>query len=189
MLVKEIVPGRRAVFLDRDGVINEDRDDYVKSLSEFEFLPGTRAALRELSGAPFLIVIVTNQPALHRGLMTYSALAEIHDHLLSTVKADGGRIDAVYYCPHTSGENCGCRKPRPGLFLQAAQDLGIDPNNNYCVGDKLSDLEAGQSVGCQGIWVQPAGIEGQAGGSEHGYRVVADLREAVGWILSQESAR
>ena len=176
--------GLQAVFLDRDGVINENRDEYVKSWEEFVFLPGAIQALKRLAQGPFSIVVVTNQTAVHRGLVSLNRLGEIHRRMVRQIEAVGGRIDAVYYCPHGPEENCDCRKPKPGLLLRAAKDLGIDLDQSYCVGDKLTDLLAGSAVGCRGILVLTGEGKKQEERLLTGYRVTRDLQEAVEFILA-----
>jgi histidinol-phosphate phosphatase family protein len=137
---------RGAVFLDRDGVINVDRRDYVKSWAEFKFLPRVFEALRLLKRNNLRVVVVTNQSAVHRGLMSISALREIHDKMLRAIEKRGGRIEAIYFCPHRPDEKCNCRKPKPGMVLKAKKDLKIDLSRSYLVGDSRKDVELAQSV-------------------------------------------
>ncbi len=180
----------RAVFLDRDGVICENRPDHVKSWSEFRFLPGALLALRRLAATPFRIVVVTNQAIVHRGTVPASAVEEIHERMARTVRRFGGRLDAIYCCPHRPEEGCPCRKPKPGLLLQAAWDLGIQLEGSYLIGDALSDVEAALAVGCQPILVRTGRGAAQA---EQVIRchpripVFADLLEAVMWIVHREA--
>jgi D-glycero-D-manno-heptose 1,7-bisphosphate phosphatase len=144
---------RRAVFLDRDGVINENWPGYVKSWEEMEFLPGALEALRALAQSDFLIVVTTNQSAIGRGLMPPQAVDRIHRLLRETVEGHGGRLDAIYVCPHAPEDGCQCRKPAPGLLLAAAADLGLSLARSYLVGDALSDIQAAQAVSATGILV------------------------------------
>lgn len=180
--------GRRAVFLDRDGVINENRPDYVKAWGEFAFLPGSLTALALLARSPLAIVVVTNQSAVARGTLRPAVLEDIHRRLLAEVAAAGGRIDGVYVCPHAPGEQCGCRKPESGLYLQAAEALGLDLRQSICIGDKLSDLAAGAAVGCRGILVLTGEGRRQTLPSEPAFGVANDLGEAVGLILVELAA-
>ena len=143
----------RAIFLDRDGVINANRPDYVKNLDEFVLLPNTLQALRLLVRLPLLVVVVTNQSAVGRGLMCDREVEAIHDHLIDVVVRSGGRIDDVLYCPHRPEEGCSCRKPRPGLLLQAADKYGIDLTRSYMVGDAVTDVEAALVVGVRPVLV------------------------------------
>jgi D-glycero-D-manno-heptose 1,7-bisphosphate phosphatase len=172
-----------AVFLDRDGVINRDRSDYVKSWDEFEFLPGVLEAFRLLAPSPHRVVVVSNQSAVGRGLVSRSTVDKIHASMTEAIRRSGGRIDAVYYCPHRPDENCLCRKPRPGLLLQAAGELGIDLSASWLIGDDLRDLESAEAVGIRPILVRtghgkdlPGSVLTQA---THGFDVFEDLLEAV----------
>ncbi|RME46539.1 MAG: HAD family hydrolase [Caldilineae bacterium] len=142
-----------AIFLDRDGVICENRPDYVKSWAEFRFLPGVREGLALLNRLGLPIVVVSNQSAVNRGLTTVAAVDDIHRRMLDAVRAAEGRIDRVFYCPHRPDEACSCRKPRPGMLLQAARELNLDLSRSYLVGDAATDLLAGHSVGCQTMLV------------------------------------
>ncbi len=145
---------KRAIFLDRDGVINRDRADYVTSWNKFEFLPGVLDALYLLSQMPFLIVVVTNQSAIGRGLVSQAMVEKIHQRMRIAIEQAGGRIDAVYYCPHLPEANCNCRKPKPGMLLRAAVDLDIDLSQSWLIGDSLRDIQASVAVGVQPILVR-----------------------------------
>ena len=144
----------RTVFLDRDGIINRLREnDYVKSWSEFEFLPDAKAALRRLSNAGYRVIVVTNQRGVARGYLTETDLEAIHRRMVGEAEEAGGRIAAVYYCPHEIGE-CECRKPKIGLFLEAQRDFDdIDFSTSTVIGDSASDMEAGLRLGCTVIFV------------------------------------
>jgi D-glycero-D-manno-heptose 1,7-bisphosphate phosphatase len=137
---------RGAVFLDRDGVINVDRRDYVKSWAEFKFLPQVFEALKVLRKNNLRVVVVSNQSAIGRGLMSMSTLREIHKKMLRAIEKRGGRIEAIYFCPHRPDEKCNCRKPKPGLVLRAKRDLKIDLSRSYLVGDSRKDVELARSV-------------------------------------------
>jgi D-glycero-D-manno-heptose 1,7-bisphosphate phosphatase len=143
----------RAVFLDRDGVICENRPDHVKTWDEFQFLPGAKNSLAALSRLGLAVVVVTNQAAIGRGIVPVSTVDEIHRRMMAEVAAFGGRIDRIMYCPHRPDENCGCRKPKAGMLLQAANEMGIDLSRSYMIGDATSDLLAGQRVGCRTFMV------------------------------------
>ena len=145
---------KAAVFLDRDGVINRDRPDYVKSWEEFEFLPGVQDAFRVLALGPRQIVVVSNQSCIGRGLVSRETVDEIHARMTEAVRRSGGRIDAVYYCPHRPDEDCPCRKPRPGLILKAALELDIDLAASWMVGDDLKDLETAKAAGVRPVLVR-----------------------------------
>lgn len=177
-----------AVLLDRDGVINENRSDYVKSWDEFSFVEGALSALRDLATSPFEIVVVTNQSAIGRNLVGRDVVEDINRRMVEQVARAGGRIDRVYYCPHRPDENCACRKPRPGLLLQAYQDMGFDLSRSFVVGDSIEDVRAADAAGCTPILVQTGlGIlsaqELDRSGVERPL-VVQDLRAAVAYILN-----
>ncbi len=138
-----------AVFLDRDGVICRERDDYVRSIEEFEFLPGTLDAIKILTDLELPIVIVTNQSLVGRGIISDAELRKIHRHMVSVISGHGGEITGVLYCPHRPTDGCSCRKPKPGLFNEAARRFGIVVRGSWFIGDKLTDEEAGKSVGCR----------------------------------------
>jgi len=143
----------RAIFLDRDGVICENRSDHVKSWQEFEFLPEAKRSLAALSQLNLPIVVVTNQAIVNRGLASASAVEDIHRRMVAEITAIGGRIDRIIYCPHRPEDKCACRKPEPGMLLQAAQEMGIDLANSYFVGDAATDMMAARKVGCQSFLV------------------------------------
>lgn len=180
----------RAVFIDRDGVICRNRDDHVKSWDEFVFLPGALDALVQLACLDLHIVVVTNQAAINRHIVTAEVVEDIHTHMVREVQAAGGRIDRVMYCPHRPDERCGCRKPEPGMLLQAAEELDIDLSASYLIGDAKTDMQAGQSVGCHCYLV----LTGR--GREHlihcwldgeqDFQVVPDLGAAASAILVRE---
>ena len=139
----------RAIFLDRDGVIIENRSDYVRSWSEVEILPGVIQALAPLP--EYKVVMVTNQSAVGRGLMTIDTADEINSRLVEHIRKHRGQIDAVYMCPHAPDADCHCRKPNPGMLLQAAQDLSLDLSHSWMIGDAWSDLQAGTAAGVRHI--------------------------------------
>ena len=151
---------RPAVFLDRDGVINRRLPgDYVRSWGQFLFLPGARAGLRLLREAGHVLVVITNQRGIGRGLMSEEDLAEIHRRMqIELVRANAG-VDAILHCPHDQGEGCRCRKPGPGMIEQALERFEIDPSRSWVVGDSLTDLESGWAVGIRGILVKPRGVQ------------------------------
>ena len=141
----------KVVFLDRDGVINEKRKDYVKNLDEFIILNGVSKAIKLLKEKNFLVIIITNQSAINRKLLTENQLNEIHNYLQENLKKDNTNYDAIYYCPHKPEENCNCRKPKPGLLLRAAKEHNIDMKNSFLIGDSMTDMEAADAAGCKGI--------------------------------------
>jgi len=149
---------RPAVFVDRDGVINRRLPgDYVSAWEQFHFLPGARAGLRALREAGYLLVVITNQRGIGRGLMSEADLAEVHRRMqVELIGADAG-VDAILHCPHDLSAGCDCRKPKPGMIVRALERFAIDVSRSWVVGDSLSDLQAGQAMGIRGILVVPPG--------------------------------
>ena len=141
----------KTVFVDRDGVINQERSDYVKSISELEIYPNVAKNIKLLKDAGFLVIVITNQSAVNRGIITHEIVNQIHDSIQDHLKKYGTFLDGFYYCPHTPNENCNCRKPKPGLLQQAILELNIDLNSSWMIGDSDSDIEAADSVGCKAI--------------------------------------
>ena len=141
------------IFLDRDGVINENRADYVKSWHEFCFLAGSREAIARLSQAGHRIIICTNQAAVARGHISIETVEDIHRRMVESIAEFGGMIEKVYYCPHGKDENCACRKPRPGMLLRARDELGVDLNDAVFIGDSMTDVQAGLAAGVDSILV------------------------------------
>lgn len=175
-----------AVLLDRDGVINQERADYVKSWLEFQFLPGVLSALSRLATLPIPIVVITNQSAIGRGLIAPETVTTIHAQLSKAVATAGGRLDGFFICPHHPATGCACRKPKPGLLLQAAQHFGFKLAQAVFIGDAVTDFEAAQAAGCQAILVR----SGRQGATLDAYftgasapPIVADLAAAVELLL------
>lgn len=177
---------RPAIFLDRDGVINQNRSDYVKSWAEFDFLPGVLEALRCLTQLGWPIIVVSNQSAIGRGLLTPPAVDEIHERMVDAIRRAGGRVDAVLYCPHHPDARCLCRKPQPGLLWEAQARFHLDLARSFLVGDAESDMLAALAVGSRPILVKSGrGMEQLARLGHHILRyvhVVNDLMEAADWI-------
>ena len=141
----------KTVFVDRDGVINQERSDYVKSISELEIYPNVAKNIKLLKDAGFLVIVITNQSAVNRGIVTHEMINQIHNSIQDHLKKYGTFLDGFYYCPHTPNENCNCRKPKPGLLQQAILELNIDLNSSWMIGDSDSDIEAADSIGCKAI--------------------------------------
>jgi len=139
----------KLVILDRDGTINADSDDFVKTADEWLPLPGALEAIAKLNHAGWHVVVVSNQSGLGRGLFDVASLNAMHAKMHKLLAAHGGRIDAVFYCPHSPDEACNCRKPLAGLFEQIGERYGIDLKGMPCVGDSLRDVQAGALVGCE----------------------------------------
>lgn len=186
-------PMSTVVFLDRDGVINVNRDDYVKSWREFVFLPGALAALATLHRANARVFVITNQAAIARRLVSRSDVDDMHARMIQEIGRHGGHVEAVLYCPHRPEEGCDCRKPQTGLLYRAAREFRLNLQNAYSVGDAMSDIMAGQAAGCRcALVLTGRGREelkslGDAGVS--GFQVVRDIEEAVEWVLDQEQRR
>jgi len=148
------MPLRAALFLDRDGTLIED-PGYLADPAGVRLLPGVVDALRQLRAAGWLLVVVSNQSGVARGLISPEAAQAVHDRFITLFADQGVSFDAVLYCPHGPQDGCPCRKPQPGLLLQAAQQLPIDLARSWMVGDKPSDIEAGHRVGCTGLLLAP----------------------------------
>ncbi|HEX2907701.1 MAG TPA: D-glycero-beta-D-manno-heptose 1,7-bisphosphate 7-phosphatase [Phototrophicaceae bacterium] len=142
-----------AIFLDRDGVINQNRIDHVKSWDEFEFVPGALESIRALTETGLPIFVVTNQAVINRGMVSIETLDGIHNRMQAEVRRAGGCITKVYHCPHDNHEACTCRKPEPGMLQHAAQEFNIDLRQSYMVGDAWTDVAAGVAVGARSILV------------------------------------
>ena len=142
------------VILDRDGVINHDSDDYIKSPDEWQPLPGSLEAIARLCRADYTVVVATNQAGVGRGLFSQEMLIRIHRKMASSIRDKGGRLDSVFFCPHSPAEQCGCRKPKPGMLLEISDRLGIGLSGVPVVGDSLRDLEAAEAAGATPVLVK-----------------------------------
>lgn len=138
-----------AIFLDRDGVIIENRAEYVRRWEDVTFIPQALTALKALSHAHYKIIIVTNQSAVGRGIVSQAEVEQISERIVEVIKRNGGHVDGIFACYHAPAANCDCRKPRPGLLLQAAAALSVDLPRSIMVGDAISDLLAGQNAGVE----------------------------------------
>ncbi len=142
-----------AVFFDRDDTLVKDVGHCTRP-EDISVLPGAADATRKLKDAGYLIVLVTNQSVIGRGLATHEGLREIHDRMITELERESGVIDAIYYCPHLPRDECSCRKPEPGLVLQAVAEHGIDIGASFFIGDKQSDVDAAIAAGCTPILIQ-----------------------------------
>jgi len=181
---------RAVVFLDRDGVINRNRDgDYVRTPDDFEFLPGALEGLARLKQAGCTVIVVSNQAGVGRGLVSLEDLERIDEKMLQGISAHGGEVSLICYCTHRKDEGCLCRKPQTGLLTKASQDLGVPLRGSYFVGDAESDVLAGFRAGCKTILV----LTGRTDASEiESWErkpdfVAEDLPAAVEWILAQNA--
>ena len=175
------------IFLDRDGVINENREDYVKSWQEFRFLAGSREAIAKLTQAGHRIIVCTNQAAIARGHVSIETVEDINRRMIAGIAEYGGAIEKVYYCPHAKDENCMCRKPRPGMLLRARDELGIDLSDAVFIGDSMTDVRAGLAAGARSMLVLTGlGIE-QFRNHHHEadgpFRITMNLKHATEVIL------
>ncbi|GAC1380000.1 MAG: hypothetical protein NVS4B7_14340 [Ktedonobacteraceae bacterium] len=146
------------IFLDRDGVINENRADYVKSWQEFRFLTGSREAIAKLTQAGHRVVVCTNQAGIARGHVSIETVEDIHCRMIAGIAEFGGTIEKVYYCPHGKDENCNCRKPRPGMLLRACDELGVDLNDAVFIGDSMTDMRASFAAGVRSAMLVLTGL-------------------------------
>ncbi len=146
--------GAGLVMIDRDGVINEDSGDFIKSVAEWRPIRGSLEAIAALHRAGWRVAVVTNQSGIGRGLYDEATLAKIHDHMRERVRDAGGELAGVYYCPHLPEDDCACRKPRPGMFRVLERELGVSVRGAPYIGDRISDVEAAEGVGARPILVR-----------------------------------
>lgn len=144
----------KLIILDRDGVINFDSDQYIKSPDEWKAIPGSLDAIARLTQLNYHVVVATNQSGVGRGLFDMDTLNAIHDKMIKAVSQAGGRIEAVFFCPHTNDDKCNCRKPKPGMYEDIATRFNTSLDGVVVVGDSLRDLTAAAAVGAQPILVQ-----------------------------------
>jgi D-glycero-D-manno-heptose 1,7-bisphosphate phosphatase len=182
----------KVVFLDRDGVINRDSPTYIKSWAEFDFLPGSREALRRLTAAGFTLIILSNQSAVNRGMLSLETLLDMHRSLKAEVATAGGHITDIFFCPHRPEEGCACRKPLPGLLRQACRKHRLDPSQSIMIGDSVKDIECAHNAGCKQALLVKTG-NGLSAAATLELRsipvayVAEDLRDAADWILMRIS--
>lgn len=175
----------KLIILDRDGVINQDSDSFVKNPDEWIALPGSLHAIARLAQAGWRVVVATNQSGLARGLFDMDTLTAIHTKMRRELAAAGGSIDAVFMCPHGPDDNCSCRKPKPGMFEQIGHRYDVDLAGVPAVGDSLRDLQASSSVGCS-PWLVLTGNGKKTlakGGLPDNTRVCDDLSAVVDTLL------
>ncbi len=180
---------KRYVFLDRDGVINKDSPDYVKSWAEFEFLPGSLDAIRLLTEKNYQVVIITNQSIINRKMASLDDLEFIHAMMKKAVKDGGGEIKDIFFCPHKPEDGCSCRKPEPGLILEALKKYGIDAKDSVMIGDSAKDIECARRAGCRyAILVKTGNYEQAVSLLEekkiYPDHITRDLYEAAVWIIA-----
>jgi len=142
---------KKVIFLDRDGVINKERRDYVKNISELEIFSDIVNPLKKLKNNGFLLIVITNQSAINRGIITLEKVDEIHQYIQDYLKKFNIKLDAFLICPHRPDENCLCRKPKSGLLLKAINEFDIDIKKSWLIGDNDSDIEAANNIGCKSL--------------------------------------
>ena len=175
-----------AIFLDRDGVIIENRPNYVRHWSDVVFYPQALAALEKYAGLSCKFIIITNQSAVGRGIISLEHTWHIQRQLEAHIRQAGGRVDASYMCPHAPDDECNCRKPKPGLLLQAAEELAIDLSRSVIIGDSLGDVQAGAEAGLQHRILLQTGRGkshrqlAEVAGLE--FKVFPALMEALDWL-------
>ena len=176
-----------ALFLDRDGVIIENKSNYVRSVDDITFYAQALQALKQLKHSDLKIFLVTNQSAVGRGIISLSTAAEINHHVLEIIQKNDGRIDEVFMCPHAPKENCQCRKPRPGMILEAAEKYCLDLTRSILIGDALSDLGAGKAAGINTLILLLTGRGQQQlslpeSEKYRPFKVLPNLLSAVGYL-------
>ncbi len=177
------------IFLDRDGVINRDSPDYVKSWSEFEFIPGSLDAIKILAEYNYSVVVITNQSIINRKMASLDDLEFTHAMMKKAVRESGGEIKEIFFCPHKPEDGCKCRKPEPGLILEAQKKYGIDLKNSVMVGDSAKDIECARRAGCRFAVLVKTGNYQQAVSVLEEKKIypdyiARDLYEAAGWIIA-----
>lgn len=176
----------KAIILDRDGVINYDSHDYIKSPDEWMPIPGSLEAIARLNQAGYSVFVATNQSGVARKLYNRSTLALIHDRMLMALAEQGGKIEAIFYCPHHPDEDCVCRKPKPGLLQKIALNFNCSLHKTWMIGDTWRDFEAAQSAGCKAMLVK-TGLISDLSEHEGVVPIFANLAEAVEAILETPS--
>ena len=172
------------VIIDRDGVINEDSDEYIKTVAEWQPIAGSLEAIAALTQAGVRVAVVTNQSGVARGLLDEDTLRAIHGHMIAAVRASGGELAGIYYCPHLPGAGCECRKPGPGLFRALERELKLAVRGAPYIGDKVSDLNAADALGAVPIFMRTGkGRAAEAAAIARGVAVFDDLWGAAQALL------
>ena len=182
------MPPELFIVMDRDGVVNEDSDDYIRCASDWVPISGSMDAIAKLTQSGFRVAVVTNQSGLARGLFDIAALNGIHNKFRDHLALSGGRVEMILFCPHSPTDECNCRKPRLGLFIQLAQRIGFPLNGIPYIGDSITDIEVARSAGMTPMLVMSGkgqktlGIHGKI---LDGIRVFQDLREVAEVLVSR----
>ncbi|MFA7349668.1 MAG: D-glycero-beta-D-manno-heptose 1,7-bisphosphate 7-phosphatase [Methylotenera sp.] len=179
----------KLVILDRDGVINKDSTNFIKNPNEWIPIPGSLEAIALLNQSGFRVAIATNQSGISRGLFDMATLNSIHDKMHRELALVGGRIDAVFYCPHSADDHCDCRKPKIGMIKEIGKRFSVELNQVFAVGDAFRDLQAFADAGCQPILVRTGKGEEtlKTGSLPKNTLIFADLNEAVQHIISENT--
>jgi D-glycero-D-manno-heptose 1,7-bisphosphate phosphatase len=181
---------QRAVFIDRDGVINVNRVDHVRTWEQFVFEAGALDALCKLGASDFRVIVITNQAAIGRGQTTRQAVEAIHAQMTREIVRAGGRVDRVYFCPHLPEDGCACRKPQPEMLLRGRAEFTLEMRDSFFIGDWVDDVRAARSAGVTPILVRTGRGERALGEMRAADvelpNVFKDLGEAVAWILERE---
>ena len=184
-----MTPTTKLIILDRDGVINQDSDAFIKSPEEWQVIPGSAQAIARLNQAGYTVVVATNQSGVARKLFPMTTLNAIHQKMHATVEQLGGMIDAVFFCPHSADDNCDCRKPKPGMLHEIATRYNMSLKGVHCVGDSLRDLQSGFVLGCIPNLVLTGKGQGtmEKGGLPPGTQIHSDLASMVDALLSAQT--
>jgi len=187
MTPEDAAPAKKAVFLDRDGTINVNppSGDFCKRVEDMRLLPGVASALKRMTDAGYVAVVFSNQSGVGRGYMTQRDVDDVNARMRELLAAEGVTLAGVYICPHVDEDNCECRKPKPGLLVRGAREIGIDLARSWAVGDSARDVEAAQAAGCRTILVYGNAYPGQREKAEalHPVASVESLTEAADIIL------
>lgn len=181
---------KKAVFLDRDGTINEEIN-YLSKIEQLKILPKVSSAIKLLNENDFLVIMITNQSGVARGLFTMDTLDDINKHLVNMLQSEGAKIDGIFICPHHPDFGCDCRKPKTGLLKEAASKFEIDLSSSYMIGDKYTDLKTGVNSGCKTILVLTGYGKEEAEKTEdwdfEPDFVAGDLFQAAKWIIGEKT--
>lgn len=175
-----------AVFLDRDGTINEDTG-YIDSPERLSIIDGVSSAIKRLNSKGFKVIIITNQSGIARGYFSKDAADAVNTRLIEVLEKQGAHLDGIYYCPHHPDDNCECRKPKTGMLEKAKEDMHIDFKQSYVIGDKVSDVEIARNIGGKGILVLTGSGKGEKEKLIHKPSYIANnLQDAVEWIIKNK---
>lgn len=185
---------QKVIFLDRDGVINHDSPDYIKGWSEFNFISRSVEAIRDLTRNGFTTIVITNQSAIPRKLISVQELEYVHSRMKAAIESEGGKIKDIFICPHLPSDGCDCRKPSPGLIYQAQSKYDIDLADSVMIGDSVKDIQCGFNAGCGHFILVRTGNGNDA---EHiliekglaADYIAEDLYDAAQWLLSRKKGR